>query len=59
MSLVWNYQQVYLLTDKWGDPNNLHVYADQQEFKNEAPDLLENGVTYVKNVVWPELLLNE
>ncbi len=56
---VFTHGQIYVGFGRGGDPNNLHVYADQQEFKNEAPDLLENGVTYVKNVVWPELLLNE
>ena len=35
----------------------LHIFANQDEFRN-IQDHLQAGKTYVKNVVWPELLIN-
>lgn len=56
---VFTHGQIYTSHSRGGDPNELHIYADQTEFNTIRNDRLEIGTTYIKNVVWPELLLQE
>ena len=55
---VFTHGQVYTSFSRGGEPEELHVYADQTEF-NALPGLLQAGTTYIRNIVWPELLLKE
>ena len=56
---VFTHGQVYTSFSRGGEPSELHVFADQTQFNALPIGLLENGTTYIKNVVWPELLLEE
>ena len=52
---VFSHGHVYVGAARTGDPDKLHFYADQTEYEDIAAEL-EEGKTYVRNVVWPEML---
>jgi ATP-dependent DNA helicase PIF1 len=54
---VFMHGQIYVSYGRTGDPVELHIFANQDEF-HDIQDHLQAGKTYVKNVVWPELLIN-
>ena len=52
---VFSHGHVYVGAARTGDPDKLHFYADQTEYEDIAAEL-EEGKTYVRNEVWPEML---
>ena len=51
---VFSHGHLYVGFSRCGDPEGTFVYADQSEFDN-IRDLLEEGKTYTRNVVYPEM----
>jgi hypothetical protein len=56
---VWTHGQIYVSYSRCGDPNHIHVWADQAEFK----ELIDSGQLppdkiYMRNVVYKEVLSN-
>eukprot|EP00984_Skeletonema_dohrnii_P018289 scaffold8514_cov74-Skeletonema_dohrnii-CCMP3373.AAC.1 len=54
---VWTHGQIYVTFSRCGDPNNVYVWADQEEFK----DLIDSGQlepnkVYMRNVVYKEVI---
>ena len=56
---VFMHGHTYVGCGRTGDPYGLHIYSNQEEFQDIRAQYLQDGVTYIKNEVWPELLLNE
>ena len=52
---VFCHGHVYVGSSRTGDPDKLHFYADQTEYEDIKGEL-EEGKTYIRNEVWPELL---
>ena len=52
---VFSHGHVYVGAARTGDPDKLHFYADQTVHEDIAGEL-EEGKTYVRNEVWPEML---
>ena len=52
---VFSHGHVYVGSTRTGDPDKLHFYASQEDFE-DIKDKLEEGKTYVRNEVWPEML---
>ena len=50
---VWTHGQVYVAFSRCGNPNNIHVWAEQSQFKDYELDPTKK---YVKNVVYTEVL---
>ena len=50
---VWTHGQIYVAFSRCGNPNNIYVWAEQSQFKD---DNLEKGKYYVKNVVYHEVI---
>ena len=48
---VWTHGQIYVAFSRCGNPNNLHVWAEQSQFKDLFKDKLPQGKVLVKNVV--------
>ena len=51
---VFSHGHLYVGFSRCGDPDSMYVYADQEEFEN-IRHLLEDGKTYTRNVVYPEI----
>jgi ATP-dependent DNA helicase PIF1 len=51
---VFSHGHLYVGCSRCGDPDNVFVYADQNEFDNVKEHLTE-GKTYTRNVVYPEI----
>lgn len=57
---VFTHGQIYTSFSRGGNDDELHIFADQTPFNDlRQHGLLEPGTTYIKNVVWPEMLLEE
>jgi hypothetical protein len=52
---VFAHGHMYVGMSRCGDPNGLHVFADQGEFKHVAR-MLRGSKSYSKNVVYSEML---
>ena len=48
---------LYVGCGRTGNPDELHIYANQDGFDNIRDAHLNPDVSYVQNVVWPELLI--
>jgi hypothetical protein len=48
---------LYVGFGRTGNPDELHIYANQDGFDNIRDAHLNPDVSYVQNVVWPELLI--
>ena len=53
--IVFCHGHVYVGSSRTGDPDKLKFYADQTEYEDIKGEL-EEGKTYIRNEVWPELL---
>ena len=53
---VWTHGQIYVAFSRCGNPNNLHVWAEQSQFKDLFKDKLPEGKVLVKNVVYREVV---
>jgi ATP-dependent DNA helicase PIF1 len=51
---VFSHGHLYVGSSRCGDPDNVFVYADQNEFDNVKEHLIE-GKTYTRNIVYPEI----
>ena len=52
---VFSHGHMYVGLSRCGDPNGLHIFADQGEFMH-VRHMLEDTKTYCKNVVYTEML---
>jgi len=52
---VFAHGHMYVGMSRCGDPNGLHIFADQGEFKQVA-HMLHESKSYSKNVVYSEML---
>ena len=54
---VWTHGQVYVSFSRCGNPNNVYVWANQEEFKDliDSGQLQEDKV-YMRNVVYKEVI---
>ena len=50
---IWTHGQIYVAFSRCGNPHNIHVWAEQEQFKNMN---FEPTKRMVKNVVYPEVL---
>ena len=50
---VWTHGQIYVAFSRCGNPRNVHVWANQDEFKSMG---LAPTVKWMMNVVYPEVL---
>ena len=53
---VWTHGQIYVGFSRCGNPRNIHVWADQDEFE-DFPTV--EGKSYVANIVYKEVLTTE
>ena len=51
---VFSHGHLFVGYSRCGDPDNMHVYADQSEFDN-VREYLEEGKMYTRNIVYPEV----
>lgn len=51
-SSVWTHGQLYVALSRCGDPRNVHIYANQEEFNRIG---LDPSIRYARNVVYTEL----
>ena len=51
---VFSHGHLYVGFSRCGDPDGVHVYADQEEFENVRQHLTE-GKTYTRNIVYKEI----
>ena len=49
---VFSHGHLYVGLSRTGDPRNVHIYADQEEFENFD---LNQDKKYTRNVVFPEI----
>ena len=54
---VFMHRHLYVGCGRTGNPDGLHIYANQDGFDNIRDAHLNPDVSYVPNVVWPELLI--
>ena len=54
---VFMHGHLYVGCGRTGNPDELHIYANQDGFDNIRDAHLNPDVSYVQNVVWPELLI--
>jgi len=50
---VWTHGQIYVAFSRCGNPRNVCVWAEQDQFKDMG---LDSTCKYMKNVVWTEVL---
>ena len=50
---VWTHGQIYVAFSRCGNPNNVHVWAEQSQFKDYK---LDPSKIYVKNIVYREVI---
>ena len=53
---VWTHGQIYVGFSRCGNPRNIHVWADQDEFEDFPT---AEGKSYVANIVYKEVLTTE
>ena len=54
---IWTHGQIYVTFSRCGDPNNVFVWANQDEFKELIDSgKLPSGKIYTKNVVYKEVI---
>lgn len=51
---VFSHGALYVGLSRNGDPDEMHVYADQSEFEH-LKDILESGKIYTRNIVYTEM----
>ena len=49
---MFSHGHLYVGLSRTGDPRNVHIYADQEEFENFD---LNQDKKYTRNVVFPEI----
>ena len=50
---VWTHGQIYVAFSRCGNPRNVYVWAEQEQFKKMK---LGRTMRVMKNVVYPEVL---
>ena len=53
---VWTHGQIYVAFSRCGNPNKIHVWAEQEQFKRLFEGKLPEGKILVKNVVYREVV---
>ena len=54
---VWCHGQIYVMFSRSGNPDNIFVWANQDEFTDLIQaDKLQSGKKYLRNVVYTEVL---
>ena len=53
---VWTHGQIYVAFSRCGNPNKIHVWAEQEQFKHLFGGKLPEGKILVKNVVYREVV---